>query len=67
MEINLDMARNAKAKGIETLKSGDTNLEYCHLSNVLEFIRNGMWLCCLGLVTPYWLIEIYICINTDYT
>jgi hypothetical protein len=41
MEINLDMAGNAQAKGIEALENGDADLGHWHLANSMEFIRNA--------------------------
>jgi hypothetical protein len=39
IEINVDMTGNAQVKGIEALKSGDSELE-----NSMEFIRNAHYL-----------------------
>jgi hypothetical protein len=41
MEINLDMAGNAQAKGIEALESEDSELGHWHLASSMEFIRNA--------------------------
>jgi hypothetical protein len=41
MEIILDMAGNAQAKGIEALENGDADMGYWHLANSMEFIRNA--------------------------
>jgi hypothetical protein len=41
MEINLDMAGNTQAKGIQALEGGDADLGHWHLANSMEFIRNA--------------------------
>jgi hypothetical protein len=41
MEIDLDMAGNTQAKGMEALENGDADLGHWHLANSMEFIRNA--------------------------
>jgi hypothetical protein len=38
MEINLDMAGNAQAKGIEALDEGNVMIGHCHLANLIKYL-----------------------------